>query len=805
MGHWGRQAGVSTAPYLAADVDGMPAGIVSMFQRTNIAARGFAIGLALLVTLGTATAAAPPPRAWSMLPQPASTHLAGSHVVKITDGAAVAVRGADLQPVADRFVQLVANTRGLKLHTAITADAHPAITFELDPHANVTGDSGYRIEARADGVRVIARSPAGVFYGGVTVWQLLTPPGWVRGAPAEIAEGVIDDHPRFAWRAVMLDSGRHFQGVADIEKLIDWMSLDKLNVLLWHLTEDQGWRLEIPKYPELTKTGACRKAVGLDSELTGGPDKPYCGFYTEAQVRDIVRYAADRFVTVVPEIDLPGHSQAAVAAYPWLGVTGERPQVWTNWGISPWLLKPDEKTLQFVDDVLDEVMRLFPSKYISIGGDEADKQQWNASPEVRARLQKLGLANMDQLQGWFMSRVADHLVEHGRTPVGWDDPLVAGAKLPASEVVMAWHGNAVALQAASQGHDVILTPTESLYFDYYQSDLPDESPGQPPMTTMRQAYDTSGVPKGASAEEARHIIGVQGNLWTEYVPTFERGQHALYPRVAALSELGWSGASAHDWSGFLQRLSAELARYRALGIGYADSAFAPAFEVTGSRDGMLKVALGNQSQFGELRYTTDGSAPTSTSTQYLRPFEISAGSKVTLRAATFAPGGFELAAPRSQVLDASTLHTRDGSELASCSNQPGSRLGGKQPAQGPRPVYKANIGDMCWLWRRVPLAGVQQVNLSVERIAWRFGDEAKEAVVRPKASAAGEFEIHADSCAGPLLARLPLAPAGAGDGQAQLNAKISTSKLNDARDLCIVATGDPRDGQWVLARVAFSK
>ena len=350
-----------------------------------------AIAFVWLATTGMAIAA-PAASTWSLLPQPADVRLAPSGVVKIADGALVAVSGADrqqVQPIADRFMQLVANTRGLQLRAAAsmadTADAHPAITFDVDPHASVVGDTGYRLEVGAQGIRVIARSPAGAFYGGVTLWQLLTPPGWIRGTPAEIAEGVIDDHPRFAWRALLLDSGRHFQSVADIEKLIDWMSLDKLNVLLWHLTEDQGWRLEIPKYPELTKTGACRKAVGLDSELTGVPDKPYCGFYTEAEVRDIVRYAAARFVTVVPEIDLPGHSQAAVAAYPWLGVTGKRPPVWTDWGVSPWLLKPDEKTLQFVDDVLDEVMQLFPSRYISIGGDEADKQQWNASPELRAQ------------------------------------------------------------------------------------------------------------------------------------------------------------------------------------------------------------------------------------------------------------------------------------------------------------------------------------------------------------------------------------------------------------------------------------
>ncbi len=465
-------------------------------------------------------------------------------------------------------MRLVAATRGLQLRRTATSAAQPAIIFEVDPHATVVGDAGYRIVIGTRNIRVTARSPRGAFYGGVTLWQLLTPRGWSRGTKAEIPQGVIDDHPRFAWRALLLDSGRHFQSVADIEKIIDWMSLDKLNVLLWHVTEDQGWRLEIPKYPELTSIGACRKTVGLDAELTGSVDKPYCGFYTDAEVRDIVRYAAARYVTVVPEIDLPGHSQAAVATYPWLGVTGKRPTVWTEWGVSPWLLKPDEKTLQFVDDVLDEVMRLFPSQYISIGGDEADKQQWNASPQVRAQMKRLGLANMDQLQGWFTSRVAAHLTAHGRTPVGWDDELLAGATLPASEVVMSWHGDddgRVALQAIRQGHDLIVTPQESLYFDHYQSDLPDESPGQPPIVTLREAYDTAVIPHAATAAEARRVIGVQGGLWTELIPTFARDQHALFPRMAALSELGWSPASGHDWKDFLQRLPAELGRYRALG------------------------------------------------------------------------------------------------------------------------------------------------------------------------------------------------------------------------------------------------
>ncbi len=746
---------------------------------------------------------------WSLLPQPTDLRPAASGIVRIVDGGRVAVRGADseaLRAIADRFIGLVADTRGLRFQPAAATEADAAITFEVDPQATVVGDSGYRIVVGAGGIRVIARSPAGAFYAGVTVWQLLTPPGWTRGTAAEVAEGVIDDHPRFAWRGLLLDSGRHFQSVADIERLIGWMSLDKLNVLVWHLTEDQGWRLEVPRYPELTRTGACRKAVGLDIELTGAADRPYCGFYSEADVAEIVRYAGARFITVVPEIDLPGHSQAAVAAYPWLGVTGERPPVWTDWGISPWLLKPDERTLQFVDDVLDEVMALFPSQYISIGGDEAEKQQWNASPELRAQLERLGLANMDQLQGWFTAQVADHLVKHGRTPVGWDDEVAAGVTLPRSQVVMSWHGSdgeRVARAAIVQGHDVVLTPQESLYFDYYQSNLPDEWAGQPPMTSVQQAYDTAVVPAGASAAEATRVIGVQGSLWTEFMPDFARDQHALYPRIAALSELGWSAASDHEWNGFLDRLPAELARYRALHIGYADGAFAPAFEISSGREGTLRVALSNQAAFGDIRYTTDGSAPAATSARYVRPLEVSAAARITLRAATFGPGGFGLAEPRARLLDASAVLSRDGSELASCSERPGMRLDGSRPAEGPRPVYTAYVGDMCWQWRGAPRP-TGHVALRVERVAWRFGDEAAAAVVRPKASTAGEFEIHAGTCTGPRLARLPLAPAIRGEGQSELTARISEAAPGGPRDLCIFATGDPREGQWVLGRVAFS-
>jgi len=777
---------------------------------SRIAPASFLRRLAIvwLATTGIA-AAAPDIPAWSLLPQPAKASPANSGAVDIADGALVSVRGAEhqqVQSIADRFVQRVADTNGLHLHVAASDAARPAITFDVNPHADIADEAGYRINVDSSGILVTARTLRGAFYGSITLEQLLTPAGWTRGAPVKVAHGVIDDHPRFAWRALLLDSGRHYQSVAEIKQLIDWMSQHKLNVLLWHLTEDQGWRLEITKYPELTNIGACRKAVGLDSELTGSAEKPYCGYYTQDQAREIVRYAAERFVDVVPEIDLPGHSQAAVATYPWLGVTGKRPDVWTDWGVSPWLLNPNAKTLQFVDDVLDEVMQLFPSRYISIGGDEADKQQWNASPEVRAQMHKLGLANMDQLQGWFIQQVAAHLVEHGRTPVGWDDQLATGEKLPASEVVMSWHGDhneRVALTAIRQGHDVIMTPQESLYLDHVQSDLPDEWAGPPPAATLRQAYDTIVIPKGGSATEAQRIIGVQVSLWAEQMPTFAHDQHAIFPRIAALAELGWSPASAHDWNSFLQRLPAELARYRALGIAYADSAFAPVFQVTAAANGAFRVELSNQVQFGTIHYTTDGADPTAQSAAYAQPLTLPANTN--LRAATFAADGFELAAPRTQALDPSTLLSRDGSALATCSKQPASRLDGSKPTRGTRPVYSVDIGNACWLWPQAPLAGAKQVALVVERISWRFGDEAKDAVMRHNTSAAGEFEIHADTCTGPLLARLPLQNAALATGQSRLEAPLATPAGAGVRNVCVFATGDPRDGQWALARLAFSK
>jgi hexosaminidase len=756
----------------------------------------------LLVVAVPIAGAAAPVAAWSLIPRPAELAPAGQGAVTVRDGDRVLVQaGGDPRALAivRRFAALVADTRGLRLRVETQADGHSlaAIVFRLDPRAEVDGDAGYRITVGGGRIEVLARAPRGLFYGGVTAWQLLTPDGG-RGGAAHVSDGTIVDHPRFQWRGLMLDSARHFQSVADIQKLIDWMSLHKLNVLHWHLTDDQGWRLEVPRYPELTKIGACREAVGPDAALTGPPAKPYCGFYTEADVRAIVHYAADRFITIVPEIDIPGHSQAAIAAYPWLGVTGTRPPVSTDWGINTWLLKPDARTLQFVYDVMDEVMALFPSKYIHIGGDEAAKDQWQASPEVRAHLERLGLKDMDALQGWFTTQVANYLARHGRTAIGWDEILEG--KVPESAAVMSWHEPGDALHAIDRGHDVVMASSPTLYLDHYQSDLHDEPPGRPAVESLEDVYDYDPVPPAATAAQESHILGVQANLWTEYMPTFARVQHALFPRIAALAEVAWSPAATHDWRDFLERVPAEIARYRALGIGYADSAFAPAFSLSAGPQGTIEVALSNQADFGTIRYTVDGGAPAASSPLYTKPLSLPADEATEVRATTFA-GQFEMAAPRTQRVDDAALLTRNSDQLDTCKNQLVLRLEDDRPLRGTRPVYKIDIENMCWLWKGAPLDGVHGIAITVGDLPWNFQlwtDEAK-VVVRPKATPAGELQIHRDSCDGPLLATLPLAQAAHTRLQTTLVADVPPT--TGEHDLCIFATGDPRNGMWAIDKI----
>ncbi|HET7359384.1 MAG TPA: beta-N-acetylhexosaminidase, partial [Rhodanobacteraceae bacterium] len=491
--------------------------------------------LALLAGCVAAPARLAPPPPLSLIPLPAQVERAPGYFT-VRQGTALHVQADDpaAMAIARRFAGLLQRTRGIHLDVRVVGKDHArgqgAIVLELDRgDTHIPGGEGYRLSVDAGGIRVVARDPRGLFYGSVTLWQLLTPDA-SRAPTAVVPALVITDRPRLAWRGLMLDSARHFQSVADIERLIDWMALHKLNTLHWHLTDDQGWRLQIKRYPQLTAVGACRPAIGPDAAVSGGPGKPYCGFYTQDQVRELVRYAAARYITIVPEIEMPGHAQAALAAYPQLGVTGRRPPVSTEWGISTWLYAPSDRSIAFLENVLDEVMALFPSTYIHVGGDEAAKDQWQASPVVQAQLRRLGLKDDDALQGWMVGRIGAWLHAHGRRLIGWDEILDGG--VPPNATVMSWRGTDGAIAAANQGHDVVLSPSPTFYLDHVQSDAHDEPPARPLVESLKDIYDFDPVPAAIDAAKAKHVLGAQLNLWTEYMPTFARDQHAIFPRLA---------------------------------------------------------------------------------------------------------------------------------------------------------------------------------------------------------------------------------------------------------------------------------
>ncbi len=759
----------------------------------------------LAVTACTCASAAPartvPP--WSLLPQPARLAPAGHGAVVVGNGDRIGIEAPDpagLEAMARRFAARVKTLRGLRLEVD-PAGRDPRIMLRLDPDADIESDAGYRIHIGDGHIRATARTPRGLFYASVSIGQLLTPDAG-RGEVA-VAAGDIADHPRYRWRGFMLDSVRHFQSVDDIKKIIDWMALHKLDVLHWHLTDDQGWRLEIKRYPALVDTASCRPAVGPDAALTGSPDKPYCGFYTQDQVRELVRYAADRFITIVPEIEMPGHAQAALHAYPELGASGRRPPVSTKWGITPWLYAPDEQSLHFLENVLDEVMALFPSRHIHIGGDEAYKAQWEASPAVRARLKALGLKDMDALQGWMVDRIGAYLAAHDRILIGWDE-ILSGGELPASAVVMSWHGVDGAVNAAEKGHDTVLSPSPMLYLDHVQSDAHDEPPGRPLVESLQDIYTFNPSPAGLTPSQAGHILGLQANLWAEYMPTFARAQHAVFPRMAAWAEVAWSPAPAIDWKGFLKRMPAQVARYQALGIAYADSAWAPRFTLQ-AEDGAVRVTLSNQSGQGRIRYTTDGSTPTAQSSLYKQPLELPAAAATTLRAATFTDGGLQLAAPRARHVSSAALLTRHSDQLATCSHKAPLRLEDDRPLDGPRPVYLVDIMDTCWLWKEAPLDGIHTLALVVGNLPWNYelASATDGVVARPEATPHGEIEVRLDTCQGRRLARLPLAEAAQSDGQTTLTATLPA--LQGPHTLCIFATGDPREGRmWAIDTVTLS-
>ncbi len=455
--------------------------------------------------------------------------------------------------------QYVEEMTGMHLSTRPTVnmkDRTGNISLIIDPKMN--GDEAYSILVTPKGVEISGRTAAGVFFGIQTLRKSL-PVGTAQAINLPAAQLV--SNPRFGYRGMHLDCSRHFFPVATVKRYLDIMALHGMNRLHWHLTDDQGWRVEIKKYPRLAEVGGWRNGTTLGHNSPVNDGIRYGGYYTQEEIRDIVRYAADRYITIIPEIDMPGHMLGALAAYPELGCTGGPYEVWGKWGVTDDILcVGKDHTLQFVKDVLDEVMQLFPGEYIHIGGDESPRVRWQECPLCQQRIRDLGIKSVGKksaealLQGWFTTQIQDYLAAHGRRIIGWDELL--GCDVDPSATIMSWRGAEPGAEGAKLGHDVVMTPVGPLYFDYYQtSNTWNEPTAFGGCNTLKKVYNFEPVAEDLPADKRHHILGAQANLWTEYVTCEPQVQYQVLPRMAALAEVQWIQPEAKDYQDFKTRLT----------------------------------------------------------------------------------------------------------------------------------------------------------------------------------------------------------------------------------------------------------
>jgi hexosaminidase len=506
-----------------------------------------------------------------ILPQP----------VSVTAGSGAFTLRPDTRVVADPAAQQTAamltgwlgRATGYALVATADADADNTISLRVDRSLGRLGDEGYILEVTPARVSIRAPREAGVFYGAQSLRQLF-PPAIFASAPQKGVQWTapavrIEDQPRFRWRGAMLDVSRHFSPKDFVLRFIDLMAVHKLNTFHWHLTDDQGWRIEIRKYPRLTEVGGWRKETRLGHERNsphGFDKKPHGGFYTQKEIREVVEYARQRYINVVPEIEMPGHAQAAIAAYPELGVSGQPLDVWTRWGVNPNIFNPSEKTILFLQDVLTEVLELFPSPFIHVGGDEAVKDQWKASPPVQARIRELGLKDEHEMQSYFIRRMDSFLAAKGRRLIGWDEILEGG--LAPGATVMSWRGIEGGITAAKAGHDVVMSPTTHVYLDYAQSQSPGELPNIGGNLPLETVYSFDPVPPVFTPEEARRVLGAQGNIWTEYIPSPGHVEYMAYPRLVAVAEVTWTPVARKNYADFLARMAVHEQRLQHLNVNF---------------------------------------------------------------------------------------------------------------------------------------------------------------------------------------------------------------------------------------------
>ena len=506
--------------------------------------------------------------------------------------------------------------------------------------SEVENPESYQLKVTDQGVTITAPTEAGVFYGIQTLRKSLP---IALGADVALPAVEIKDAPRFGYRGAHFDVSRHFFTIDEVKTYIDMLALHNMNRLHWHITDDQGWRLEIKKYPKLTEIGSQRSGTVIGRNSGEYDNTPYGGFYTQEQAKEIVDYAAERYITVVPEIDLPGHMLAALAAYPELGCTGGPYEVWRQWGVADDVLcAGNDQVLKFLEDVYGELIEIFPSEYIHVGGDECPKVRWEKCPKCQARIKALGLksdknhSKEERLQSFVINHIEKFLNDHGRQIIGWDEILEGG--LAPEATVMSWRGEEGGIKSARMGHDVVMTPGGYMYFDFYQADPKTQPYAIGGYTPIKRAYSYNPVPMDSlTAEESKHILGVQANTWTEYIKDEKHLEYMMFPRALAVAEIGWTPQEDRSWEDFKPRMNANIPVLQRMGIH--TFTLSDEIETTMEVDTLrreIKVMLDAEKYPAEIRYTTDGSIPTASSRVYDGPIVVK--DSADIKAAIFRDG-----------------------------------------------------------------------------------------------------------------------------------------------------------------------
>ncbi|MFV0376739.1 MAG: family 20 glycosylhydrolase [Mangrovibacterium sp.] len=543
---------------------------------------------------------------------------------------------ASLKPEAEYLRAAMSEVTGLQF--AVAAEPTSSQTIVLKTDNDISHEEGYAIRSTETQYEITGKTSAGVFYGIQTFLQLIPVQ---RSGQVALPLVKVDDAPRFEWRGMHLDVCRHFFSVDVVKKLIDQLSRYKLNTFHWHLTDDQGWRIEIKKYPLLTEVGGWRDETVI-GHMSNAPHQfdgqKHGGFYTQEQVKEVVAYAAARHVTVVPEIEMPGHAQAAIAAYPWLGCFDDTLKTWTLWGVSENVFcAGKETTFEFLEDVLNEVIPLFPSEYLHVGGDECPKVNWEKCPLCQQRMKEENCKDEHELQSYFIQRMEHFLEAKGKKLIGWDEILEGG--LAEGAAVMSWRGEDGGIAAANLGHKVVMTPGNWCYFDHYQSIDPNEPNSIGGLTDVAEVYSYDPTPASLAPDKQKLIMGAQANLWTEYIASPEHLEYMIYPRLCALAEVQWTQKANKNFAGFVQRMDQQYLRLAKNKIHFRVPPPQGLSPIELFNTGEAEIKLSCAASDAELRYTTDGSEPTDFSKMYEGPFNLKLDGNVTLKVASFMPDG----------------------------------------------------------------------------------------------------------------------------------------------------------------------